>query len=216
MTTGTRSRLDFVRPREQGWVPVVDIEEERLVGLRRLHGEGRAVREVHGHRAHVQLEAGDLRSETQHDPLVGLDAQHEQVRLRLLGRIAEELEGRAVELDGDLGRALGQAFARPQVERNAGPAPALELEAQRDVGLRERVRGDLGLLPIAHDAMALDPARTVLAAHDVVIDLFPLEPVDGAEHAQLLVAQGLGLEGDGRLHGDQAEELEQMVLEDVA
>ncbi len=40
--------------------------------------------------------------------------------------------------------------------------------------------------------------------------------VDGPQHAHLLVAQGVSLEVDGRLHGHQAEQLEHVVLEDVA
>ena len=39
---------------------------------------------------------------------------------------------------------------------------------------------------------------------------------DGAQHLDLLVAERVGLERRRRLHRDQAEELEQVVLEDVA
>ena len=40
--------------------------------------------------------------------------------------------------------------------------------------------------------------------------------VDGAQHAHLFVTQGIGLEVDGRFHGHEAEQLEHVVLEDVA
>ena len=45
--------------------------------------ERRAVREVHVHAAHVEAELGHLGREAQQDALVGLDAQREQVRLRV-------------------------------------------------------------------------------------------------------------------------------------
>src|SRR5262245_64550091 len=46
---------------------------QRLVGVRRVDGECGAVREVHRHRPDVDPEAGHLRPEPQHDPLVRLD-----------------------------------------------------------------------------------------------------------------------------------------------
>jgi hypothetical protein len=45
-------------------------------------------------------------------------------------------DGDVAELDRDLGRALGHALAGAQVERDAGPAPVVDLEARRDERLR--------------------------------------------------------------------------------
>ena len=64
---------------------------------------------------------------------------------------------------------------------------------------------------------AADPPRGVLPAHHVAADPLGVPGgVDGPQDAQLLVAQRVGLEGDGRLHGHQAGQLEEVVLQDVA
>ena len=132
-------------------------------------------------------------------------------------RFAEEHQRRQLELDRDLRRAAGQALAGAQVEGNVGPAPVLDLELERDEGLDLRIGRDLVLLAVADDLLVTDPARRVLATHDAGADLGvgPLG-VDGAQDAHLLVAQRVRLEGDRWLHRDQRQQLEQVVLEDVA
>ena len=47
-------------------------------------------------------------------------------------------------------------------------------------------------------------------------DLVGGDGLEGAEHLQLLVADGVGFEAGGRFHGEQAEELQQVVLHHVA
>ena len=53
---------------------------------------------------------------------------------RCLG-VLEEEQRRLLELDGDLGDALGEALAGADVERDARPAPVLDFEAEGGVGL---------------------------------------------------------------------------------
>src|SRR5205814_3482020 len=64
--------LDLVRPREQRGVAEKCVENEGLVGIRRVDAERRAVREVHVHRPDVDPKARDLRAEPEEDALVGL------------------------------------------------------------------------------------------------------------------------------------------------
>ena len=47
----------------------------------------------------------------------------------------EQRNRRAAEVDRDLGRAPGEALAGAQMERDALPAPVVDLEAQADEGL---------------------------------------------------------------------------------
>ena len=56
----------------------------------------------------------------------------------------------------------------------------------------------------------------VLAAHGEEVDAVARDRPHRAQHLDLLVAHGVGVEGDGRLHGDQREELQQVVLHHVA
>ena len=123
---------------------------------------------------------------------------------------------RLPELDGDLGSPPWQALARAQIERHVLPAPVVDHEADGAVGRRRAVGRHVRLLPVAGDRLAVDRARAVLAAHRVVVHHGGRDRPDGAEHLDLLVAHGVGAEGDRRLHGHQREELQQVVLEHVA
>src|SRR5579883_3195625 len=88
--------------------------------------------------------------------------------------------------------------------------------AQRHVGLGGRVRAHALLLAIPLDRIAVLPSRTVLAAHRARGHLLGRGGDERAQHLHLFVADVLGLEPGGGLHGDQAEELEHVVLDDVA
>ena len=75
--------------------------------------------------------------------------------------------GRLLELDGDLGDALGEALAGADVEGNAGPAPVFDLEAEGGVGLGLGAWMDAVFLAVADDGLAVDGAGAVLAADGV-------------------------------------------------
>ena len=72
-----------------------------------------------------------------------LNLQDKSIRVRLVQRsIAEQLERRASELDRDLCLPFCQALSGTQIKRNAGPAPVVDVELQRDEGLGARFRSD--------------------------------------------------------------------------
>ena len=81
--------------------------------------------------------------------------------------VLEEKQRRLLELDGDLGDALGEALAGADVEGDTGPAPVFDLEPKRGVGLGLRARMDAIFLAIADDGLAVDDAGAVLAADGV-------------------------------------------------
>ncbi len=75
---------------------------------------------------------------------------------------------------------------------------------------------DARLLPVGRDRRAVDGPFAVLPAHGARQHVVGLEGLDRAEDLRLLVAHRLGLEGHGRLHGDERQELEQVVRHHVA
>ena len=66
------------------------------------------------------------------------------------------------------------------------------------------------------DFLGADPAGSVLAANDVPAYLVRGHLADRPDDLHLLVAQRVGIERRRRLHGDEAHQLEQVVLEEVA
>ena len=110
--------------------------------------------------------------------------------------------GGSLEVDEHLRRRQRQALAGPDEERDARPAPGVDLEAHGREGLDLGVGLDARLLPVAVE----------LAAHDV----FGPGRMDRAEHLDLFVADPVRVDGDRRLHGEVSDDLEEMVLDDVA
>ena len=142
------------------------------------------------------------------DQAIGLQIFH--------GGIAKEHEGGATKLDDDFRGAAGEAFAGAQVKGNAGPAPVVDLKLEGDKGLGVGFGGDVRLAAIAVHGPALDSAGTVLAADHAGEHVFGVERLDGVENFRLLVANFVGVEGDGRLHGGHGQQLEEMIGHHVA
>ena len=209
-------RFDLVGAGEQRLIPEHGVEDQRLVGLGRVRRERRAVREVHRDRADGKTKARHLRPEAEQDALVGLDADRQEVRLRVGRRPGEQAMRHLAELDRDLGRPLGHPLAGPQVERHAGPAPVVDLEPSGDEGLRFGLFVHLGLRAVGRHGIPGHPPCPVLAPHDVSVDVRLRRRRDRPEDLQLLVAEGVRGECRRRLHRDEAHQLEQVVLEDVA
>ena len=145
-------RLAPPRPARGKFVESPRMASSRSVSYASAGGaeNARVVLEVHVDGADLHPRRRHLGAEAQRDALVGLDAQHEHVRLELLGRRVGERQVRhALELDRDLGDALRQPLARAQVERRAGPAPVVDAQARGDVGLGLGVGRDALLLAVA-------------------------------------------------------------------
>ncbi len=75
---------------------------------------------------------------------------------------------------------------------------------------------DLRLLAVALDRLRRDPAGAVLAADDVRPHPVRAQLGDRPDHLHLLVAERIRLERRRRLHRDEAHQLEEVVLEEVA
>ena len=120
----------------------------------------------------------------------------------------------AFEHHGDFRDALAQAFAGTQIERHAGPAAGVDVQANRGIGLGGGLGVDALLVQIADHLVRTLPAGGVLASRGVRSQI--LGQADGGKHLGLLGGQVGGGEGDGLLHGGQCHELQQMVLDDVS
>ena len=119
-------------------------------------------------------------------------------------------------LDAGFGDVEGQALAGPQVERDPLPAPVVDEELHGDESLGRRVGVDPLLAPVARHLLRSDQAGRVLAALDELVDAARLETADGFQYIGFLVAQLVRRERHRRLHGDQAEDLEEVILHHVA
>ena len=204
---------------EERGVAQEGVEDEALVGLRGVLVEGGAVAEVHAHVAQLQVRAGDLGGQAHGDALVGLDAHDDRVGPQPgRGCVLEGQEGRLLEHDGDLGDAPRQALARAQVEGHARPPPVGDLQAQGRVGLGARVDGDAVLLQVAshgHAALEAGPVAAPGRGGVQVEHPGPLQ-AHAVQDLLLLGAHRRGAHGAGLLHGGQRQELEEVVLDDVA
>ena len=132
------------------------------------------------------------------------------------GRLRQDGVRHRVEIDHDLGHALGQALAGAQEERHAGPAPVVDLGLDGDVGFGAAVGRDARLVQVAGHRLAVHGAGPVLAAHGLFLDVGGVDRPQRAQHLELFVAHGVGVDAGRRLHGHDAQQLQQVVLHHVA
>ena len=110
--------------------------------------------------------------------------------------------GRRVEDDAHLRDGRRQRLARADEERHAGPAPVVDLESQGAERLRLRARRYAADIEVAAVLAADVPRRIGLGHRD--------------EHVALAVVDDVDAATSGRLQRDEAQDLEQVVLHDVA
>src|SRR6185437_447663 len=94
----------------------------------------------------------------------------------------------SLERDPDLCHPLRQALTGADVERDAGPAPVVDQQPERDEGLGQRTGRDVVLLAVAHHLLAEHPALRVLAANGRRRHLAVRDRPDRAQHLDLLIA----------------------------
>ena len=145
--------------------------------------------------------AGAPGVEEQPDPGRGVELDDQLVGFRVVVREAEPQLRRSFEHEPDLGLGRRQVLSRADEERNARPAPVVDVEAQGGVGLGRRVRGD---------AVGVEVALVLPA--DVVGGV---GGSDGAEDRELRVLERLGVTPGGGLHGRDGDDLHDVVDDDV-
>ena len=118
------------------------------------------------------------------------------------------------ELDENLGRTLRHALAGTQVERHPGPTPIVDMRLQRDE--RFGRRGMAQFVDIARHRLAVRRAGGILAGDDAIADVVRPDPPQRAQHLDLLVANRGRVEVGRRLHRDQRDQLQHVVLDHVA
>ena len=114
----------------------------------------------------------------------------------------------------DLGHAIGQALAGAEVEGHPAPAPVGDLRLDGHEGFSARGTG-AQLLQIALHRPAAGGTRAVLPAHGEVRHTVARHRLQRLQHLQLLVAQRVCRGGGWRLHGNETEQLQHVVLHHV-
>jgi hypothetical protein len=108
-----------------------------------------------------------------------------------------------------------QRLAGAQAESGSRPAPAIELEHDLGEGLGAVLGRYSVFVDVARDVSVADPSCAVAGAMRARRDVVELERAHGAEDVDLAVAQIPFPEADRRLHRDQAEQLQEVVLDHV-
>ena len=79
-----------------------------------------------------------------------------------------------------------------------------------------RIRRHAVLAAVGGHGLPGDRPLDVLPAHGEALDTVRRDGPHGAQHLELLLAHGVGVEGHRRLHGDQREQLDEVRLDHVA
>mmetsp|Transcript_28725 Transcript_28725/g.72117 ORF Transcript_28725/g.72117 Transcript_28725/m.72117 type:complete len:250 (+) Transcript_28725:1156-1905(+) len=148
--------------------------------------------------------------------LFRLESHHELVRRRVF-RFGKEVvrRGWALELHANFGLALVEGFPRAHDERHAGPPRVADVEDDGGKGRGHGVVGNAVVVTVARAVLAVDLFE-VLPENDV----FDFDRLNALQDLDLLVTEklraALARDADRRLHGDDGEDLEKVILHDVA
>jgi len=208
--------LDLVPPGEQGRVTAHDVVNQAFISLRGIALVGAEVAGLNFDRHDVLLGRKVLGIDLEIDADIGLDADHQEVGLLVVlvvGKI-EDIRQR-LELDDDFGTAAGEALTGADIERGAGPAEIVDTELHRHEGLRRRIFRHIWLFAVGGDFFAIDGAAAVLAKDDIIAQGVVCEGGNRLDDLELFLADGLGGQGNRRLHGHHRQDLQDMVLDHV-
>ncbi|MCY1173104.1 hypothetical protein D9M73_132550 [compost metagenome] len=121
-----------------------------------------------------------------------------------------------LELDDDLRSAPRHAFAGAQIERHARPAPVVDVRLDGNESFGIAVVVDVLFKVVGRHFLAADTPGTILATYRLVLHILAGDWLEGAQDFHLFVAYRFCLELRGWLHGHQAQQLQQVVLQHVA
>src|SRR6185437_3757811 len=128
------------------------------------------------------------------------DAKADVVRVGGCERAEYVCRWRA-QIDDDLGRSDGQALAGANVERYPAPAPGVDRKPQGRERFDARIGGDPRLLVVALELAAHESRR--------------IERADRAKYFDLLIAQRIAREAHRRLHREEGNDLQHVVLDHI-
>ncbi len=167
-------------------------------------------------RLQAQCRARRFGQELQADAFLRLQADHQAVLGKLDQRLGKQRVRHVMKTHHDLRQPLRHALAGAQVERHAGPAPVGDLGLDGDEGLGATVLRNTVLGQVALHRLPGDGALQILAAHGLLGHLLQRDRLERLEDLQLLVTDGVLRQAGRRLHGDDAHQLQQVVLHHIA
>mmetsp|Transcript_17395 Transcript_17395/g.52121 ORF Transcript_17395/g.52121 Transcript_17395/m.52121 type:complete len:381 (-) Transcript_17395:766-1908(-) len=208
--------LKFVSTDEQALVAVDDVQDEALVGVGQVAFVCLVVAEVQPLSVQTETQARHLVVDLQVDALVGLDADHQFVGggVQVSSHLGLVQVARYVaELHPDLRTLAVKRLARLQQERHAVPPRVVDEHRHRAKRGAQAASWHGVVIQVARQALAgtLAAPPPVLTYHHVGHGHL----LHAAQHLHLLVADVLRVQADRGLHGEQRQDLQQVVLDDV-
>src|ERR1700730_13103572 len=193
---------------EKGGVTNHAVAQQPLVSGGMFRPEVSGVIEIHVYKAKLHYGPRNFGAEAKRDALVRLDVNDQTICFKIThAGVAKEDKGGAPELDHDFSYTARKALAGPQIKRNAGPTPIIDLQFQGHECFGVRIARHVRLAAIADDALAIDGALAILTANHAGKNFFGTEWLDRVKNFGLFVANFVGVEGNGRLHGCHGEQL---------
>src|SRR2546425_8771361 len=189
--------FDVVLPGEQGGIAVHGVAQHALVRVHLIGAREPCPQHLRGLADRFLPRRDDVRADGDRD--VGADPKAAIVRLEIEAVIHR---GRLAESDDDFGARHGQALSGADVEGHTLPAPGIDLQSQGSERLHRGIRRHAFLRSVAAKLSAYEAVRG--------------EGGDRLEDLHLLVADGFAVWPGRRLHGQVAQDLTQMILDDVA
>ena len=144
-----------------------------------------------------------------------MDAQDQLIGRGASGGRIKQMHRCFTEGEHHLTGALGQPFAGAHIERNPLPAPVVDEQLHRHVGLGGAVGIHTGFMAVSGQGRFRRTTGSVLATDAAVPGFELIGQAGGLQHLGLFVADGFRVKAPGRFHGGDRQHLGQVVLHHV-
>src|SRR5260221_2689167 len=205
-------RFDLVVPHKLRSVPFQYVQQQGFIGFRKRLSIGILIHEVHFDGQEFHMETGYLSFEHKTDLQLRLNADNEPVRNNI---VLEYLMRAFFKLDHDDRRLPRHRFAGTQKERNPFPTFVIKEKPGGDKGLCSRVFGDLLFIMVAYPGYTTDDTSRILSPDYIFKDLFCRQRPDLLQDLHLSIPDSLGFICIGTIHGDDTQQLKQVILDHI-
>mmetsp|Transcript_25097 Transcript_25097/g.68195 ORF Transcript_25097/g.68195 Transcript_25097/m.68195 type:complete len:241 (-) Transcript_25097:1048-1770(-) len=211
--------LQLIIADEQALIAVHHIQQEALIRIWQLLGVCVVVHQVQlgGIQAHAQ--ARDLVVDLEVDGLPRLNADHKLVGGHVdVGAhfVLENVAGHMPELHTDLSAARVQRLASLEQEWHTIPACIVDVQRNGSKGGAQGALGHCCIIQVARQISTTGTASARPAAVLAQCDILQRHLRHRLQDLDLLITDGLSIQGHRWLHGEQCHNLEQVVLHDIA
>ena len=166
------------------------------------------------HRAEFHVIARAFGKTIHPNRLIRLQLNHQAIGAS--GHFTYQLIRHGFEHNHNFCHTFGHAFACAQIKWHTRKSPIVDFGFQCNISFGVAVDGHTCFRCVVLRRFALRNACGVLTAHHIVLNIFYRPRLERAQNREFFIANAVGIHSRRRVHGDETQQLQQMILHHIA